>query len=233
MNILAVIPARGGSKGIPRKNLIDLNGKPLIAYSIEHALGSSLINRVVVSTEDPEIAAVASRYGAEVPFERPPELAEDHVLDLPVFQHTLDQLERSEGYRADIVVHLRPTTPFRKIEWIDCAIERLIDNVEADSVRSVSEPLQHPYRVFEVENGFLVPVMGMRHPQPYVLRRQDLPKMYYYNCVIDVTRPKTIFEANSMTGDKLLPYILSPDEVIDIDTNIDLEFARFFMRNKF
>jgi len=121
MNIIAIIPARGGSKGIPRKNLVDVNNKPLIAYSIEHALASKLINRVIVSTEDEEIAQVSMKYGAEIPTMRPKKLAEDHILDLPVYEHMLEYLNDTEGYIADIVVHLRPTTPYRKPEWIDDA----------------------------------------------------------------------------------------------------------------
>lgn len=231
-NIIAIIPARGGSKGIKRKNLVEINGKPLVAYSIGHALASKLINRVVVSTEDEEIAQVSRSYGAEIPVLRPDELAEDHVFDLPVYEHMLKYLEETEGYKADIVVHLRPTTPYRKIEWIDEAIELLIDNEDADSVRSVSEPSQHPYRVFEIKDKLLTPIMKERHPHPYLLRRQDLPPMYFYNCVIDITKPRTIFGKQSMTGDKMLPYIMDPSEVIDIDTKMDLEFARFFMENR-
>lgn len=232
MNIVAIIPARGGSKGIPRKNLVDINGKPLIAYSIEHALESKLINRVIVSTEDDEMATISKKYGAEIPVMRPMELAEDHVLDLPVYEHMLKYLEESENYKADIVVHLRPTTPYRKSEWIDEAVQLLIDNNEADSVRSVSEPLQHPYRTFRIKDSYLFPIMKDVHPEPYLLRRQDLPEMYFYNCVIDISKPETIFGKKSMTGSKMLPYIMNQNDVIDIDTKLDLEFARFFLGDK-
>lgn len=232
MNIVAIIPARGGSKGIPRKNLVEIMGRPLIAHSIIHALESKLINRVIVSTEDEEIAKVSKQYGAEIPTMRPNELAEDHVLDLPVYEHMLRYLKDSENYIADIVVHLRPTAPYRKAEWIDESIQILIDNKDADSVRSVSEPLQHPYRTFTIEDAYLSPIMKHEHSEPYLLRRQDLPKMYFYNCVIDITRPSTIFDKHSMTGDKMLPYIMNSDDVIDIDTKLDLEFARFFMERR-
>jgi CMP-N-acetylneuraminic acid synthetase len=228
--ILAIIPARGGSKGIPRKNLVEVAGVPLVGHSIRHALESSAITRLVVSTEDEEIAAVARKLGAEVPFMRPRELAEDHVLDFPVFRHVLETLSAVERYEPTLVVHLRPTTPFRRIVWIDEATERLIANSNADSLRSVSRPGQHPYRMFRIdEDGFLDPLMKQEHPTPYVLRRQDLPPVYYYNCVLDITRPATIFEKGSMTGDKILPYIVPEDEVIDVDTPRDLEIARFLM----
>ena len=175
MNILAIIPARAGSKEIKRKNLVEIQGKPLVAYSIKHALDSNLINRVMVSTDDEEIKKVSLDYGAEVPFTRPKELAEDQVLDWPVFEHALQYLQREENYTADIIVHLRPTAPIRQAQWIDEAIQLLIDHPEADSVRSVSEPDKHPYRMFRVdEHGYLEPVMKHEHPEPYLLRRQDL-----------------------------------------------------------
>jgi len=229
MNILTIIPARGGSKGIKRKNLVKINSKPLVAYSIGHALDSNLINRVIVSTDDEEIKKVSLDYGAEVPFTRPKELAEDHVLDWPVFEHALQYLQREEGYTADIIVHLRPTAPIRQVQWIDEAIQLLIDHPAANSVRSVSQPDKHPYRMFRIDElGYLEPVMKHEHPEPYLLRRQDLPTVYYYNCVIDVTKPSTIFEKNSMTGNKIFPYIMNPDDVFDIDSPRDLEIVRFF-----
>ena len=233
MELLAVIPARGGSKGIPKKNLVPFQGMPLIVHSIRHAQESSLVTRVVVSTENDEIRSVALAHGAEVPFPRPAELAGDQVLDIPVFQHVLSELERREHYKPDLVVHLRPTTPHRKPGWIDEAVRLLIDNPMADSVRSVSKPEKHPYRMFTIDSeGYLDPIMKHLHPVPYLLRRQDLPDVYYYNCVIDVTRPTTIFGKNSMTGDRIFPYIMDPAEVIDIDTRQDLRIAELLFGGK-
>jgi N-acylneuraminate cytidylyltransferase len=227
MNVLAIIPARGGSKGIKRKNLIDFNGKPLVAHTIEHALGSALVSRVIVSTDDDEIASVSRQYGAEVPFMRPSVLAEDHVLDFPVFEHALNYLHETESWVPEIVVHLRPTAPHRMPTWIDEAVQLLIDTPAADSVRSVSIPDKHPYRMFRIDSdGFLDPIMKHEHSLPYLLRRQDLPPVYYYNCVIDITRSATILQKHSMTGDRILPYVMDPDDVIDIDTRRDLEIAR-------
>ena len=133
--ILALIPARGGSKGIPRKNLVPLLGKPFIAYSIEQALASAWITRTVVSTDDAEIAAAARQFGAETPFMRPAEFAQDHSLDLEVFQHALRWLKKEEGYTCDLVVHLRPTGPVRRVEVIDEAIELMLAHPEADALR--------------------------------------------------------------------------------------------------
>ena len=228
-----MIPARGGSKGIPRKNLVSLAGRPLIAHSIRHAQESKLINRTLVSTEDEEIAEVAKRFGAEVPFMRPKELAEDKTLDLPVFEHLLQELETREAYVPDLVVHLRPTAPYRKAGWLDTSIELLKNNLVADSVRSVSKVNQHPYRMFKIgADGFLDAIMKHEHPVPYLLRRQDLPDTFYYNCVIDVTRPKTILIQKSMTGSKMLPMVLESEEVFDIDSKMDLEWAEFFLKGK-
>jgi len=231
VEILALIPARGGSKGIKRKNLVDFLGKPLVAHSIEHALSSRSVTRTIVSTEDEEIAQVARSFGAEVPFMRPSELAEDHVLDLPVFVHVLETLEKREGYRPDLVVHLRPTAPYRKPGWIDEAVALLASHPEAHSVRSVSEPEKHPYRMFTIDGeGYLDAIMKHEHPEPYLLRRQDLPKVYFYNCVIDVTRPTTIFELASTTGWRIFPYVMEPAQVFDIDSPRDLVTARFLVR---
>lgn len=229
MQVIAIIPARGGSKGIKRKNLVDIMGLPLVVYSIRHALLSELVNRVIVSTDDEEIRRVAVQYGAEAPFLRPSEIALDWTLDLPVFEHALNFLRLEEGYYPDQVVHLRPTAPLRRPEWIDQAVRLLAEHPEADSVRSVSPPDKHPYRIFRIgPDGYLDPIMKHEHPVPYLLRRQDLPTMYYYNCVIDVTRPRTIFEKHSMTGDRMLPFIMDADESFDIDSPRDLEIARLF-----
>ena len=230
MEILAIIPARGGSKGIKRKNLVDFLGKPLMAHSIEHALACQSITRTIVSTEDEEIARVSRSFGAEVPFMRPPELAEDQVLDWPVFVHALEYLAKNENYHPDIIVHLRPTTPYRKPEWIEEAVNLLIRHPGAHSVRSVSVPDKHPYRMFTIgSEGYLDPIMKHEHPEPYLLRRQDLPRVYYYNCVIDATRPMTILERRSMTGDRIYPYIMDPGQVLDIDSPRDLLVAQFIV----
>lgn len=232
--VLAIIPARGGSKGIQRKNLVDIAGLPLVVHSIRHALASKRITRVVVSTDDQEIARVAREAGAEVPFYRPPELAEDHVLDWPVFEHAIEYLESTERYSPELIVHLRPTAPYRKPEWVDACVDLLEANPVADSVRSVSLVEQHPYRVFRIDaaTGLLDPVMKHEHPEPYLLRRQDLPAMYLYNCVIDVTRYTTVRGKRSMTGRNIYPFMMDANDVLDIDTPRDLEFARFVMEKR-
>ncbi|MGQ0587151.1 MAG: acylneuraminate cytidylyltransferase family protein [Gammaproteobacteria bacterium] len=227
---LAVIPARGGSRGIPRKNLVKVAGKPLVVHSIEHARAARCVERVIVSTDDAEIAAVARAAGAEVPFLRPAGLAGDTVLDHPVFVHVLEHLAQAERYVPGLVLHLRPTAPHRLPGWIDAAAALLRDDPRADSVRSVSPPAQHPYRMFRIDaEGYLDPLYQHEHPMPYLLRRQDLPPMWYYNCVIDVTRPRTILDKGSMTGDRILPYKMSADDVVDVDGPRDLQLARLLM----
>ena len=230
MTVLAVIPARGGSKGIPGKHLRRIAGRSLVEWSIAHALEAPSVDRVIVTTDSEEIRAQALAAGAEAPFLRPAELAGDDILDQPVFEHTLRWLETEEGGMPETLVHLRPTSPFRRPGWIDAAVAVLHGTPEADAVRSVSEVTQHPYRVFEIdEAGMLLPIMLHRHENPPLLRRQELPPMYYYNCVIDVTRAATVLEKQSMTGDRLAPWIMSADEVIDIDNYRDIEFADWFM----
>jgi N-acylneuraminate cytidylyltransferase len=191
-----------------------------------HAQAARSVTRVVVSTEDEEIAGVARALGADVPFLRPRELAEDDVLDLPVFAHVLSVLAERERYRPDVVVHLRPTAPYRRAEWIDQAVQALVARADATSLRSVSPPVAHPYRMFTIDSeGLLDPLMKHVHPEPYLLRRQDLPPVWHYNCVLDVTRPATI-EGGSMTGARILPFPMSAEDVVDIDTPRDLAIAR-------
>lgn len=233
MNVVAIIPARGGSKGIPRKNIIEINNKPMISYSIGHALSCPLIDRVIVSTDSEEIRDIAIQYGAEVPFIRPSHLADDNVLDYPVFEHAVNHLLGNEGYKADIIVHLRPTTPLRKDIWLEESINLLLNNPRAHSVRSVSPVKQHPFRMFEInKEGYLESLMGHKHKEPFLLRRQDLPHIYYYNCVLDVTRFDTVMELSSMTGTQILPFLMNDNDVIDIDTALDLEiFKKVYLPN--
>src|SRR5512145_1145659 len=149
--ILALIPARGGSKGIPRKNIRSFAGYPLIAWSIAAAKQSSLVTRVIVSTDDEEIAAVAHEWGAETPFLRPAELAQDKTTDLPVFEHALQWLEEHEGYRPEIVLQLRPTSPIRPKDMLDRSIRILLNHADADCVRGVVPAGQNPFKMWRFD----------------------------------------------------------------------------------
>ncbi|MEP7294043.1 MAG: acylneuraminate cytidylyltransferase family protein, partial [Chloroflexota bacterium] len=221
--VLALIPARGGSKGIPRKNIMLLAGKPLIAYSILQAQRSQQITRVIVSTDDEEIAAVSREWGAEVPFVRPAEYAQDLSPDIDVFRHCLTWLHDEEGYTPDMVVHLRPPGPVRRVELIDAAVELLSNHPEADAVRSVTMALQTPYKMWAIgAEGFLNPLLrveGMTDSQS--VPRQRLPKVYWQNGYVDVLRPRAILEKNSMWGDCALPLIVD-DPLLELDYPEDI-----------
>lgn len=220
--ILALIPARGGSKGIPRKNIVELGGKPLIAYSIEQALASRLINRVIVSTDDEEIAEISRECGADVPFMRPGEFAQDLSPDIDVFRHALTWLEGNEGYVPDIVLHLRPTCPFRKVETIDRAIELLVNTPEADALRSVCVTSQTPYKMWRIVDGYMKPLLSIPGiAEPFNMPRQVLPKVYRQFGYVDIVRTEVITKRGKMSGNKILPFIIE-EEWVDIDYPEDL-----------
>lgn len=223
--VLAVIPARGGSKGIPRKNIKLFAGYPLIAYSIAAGLQSELTTRVIVSTDDEEIAETARKWGAETPFLRPAKLAADNTLDLPVFQHALTWLKDHENYVPDIVLQLRPTSPARPRTLVDDAIRLLMEHPEADSVRGVVPAGENPYKMWRVDpktglmNGLLT-LDGV--DEPYNAPRQKLPPVYWQTGHIDAIRPERTFMAgDSMSGKNILPLFLDPDFTIDIDNPFD------------
>lgn len=222
-NILAIIPARCGSKSVPNKNIRLLNGKPMLAYSIEHALQSKLINRVILSTDSIEYAEIGRDYGAEVPFIRPAEYATDSALDIDVFFHCLNYLKETEDYEADIVVQLRPTYPVRKVDDIDTMIELLIQNKDADSVRSMSLAKEIPYKMWKKgRDGTILPVICDLH-ECYNMPRQELPTAYYQNACIDVVRGDVILRRKSMSGNTILGYEMKDN--FDIDTEEELQIA--------
>jgi len=219
---LVIIPARGGSKSIPRKNIKDFAGYPLIAYSIAAGLAADSISRVIVSTDDEEIAEVARNYGAEVPFLRPEEFSRDNTPDLPVFQHALEWLQSKEEYRPKIVVQLRPTSPLRRKELIDQAVLRLLERPEADSIRTICIPFQNPYKMWRISaDGFMKPLLSIDLPEPYNLPRQALPEIYWQTGYVDAAWSETILDKNSMTGDAILPLVIGAEEWIDIDSPDD------------
>ncbi|MBN2549657.1 MAG: acylneuraminate cytidylyltransferase family protein [Anaerolineales bacterium] len=219
---IAIIPARGGSKSIPRKNIRLFAGHPLIAYSIAAGLAAETVARVLVSTDDEEIAAISRQYGAETPFLRPPEHSQDNTRDLPVFQHALNWLQENEGCQPEIIVQLRPTSPFRRVHHVDEAVYRLLENPLADSVRTVCAPFQNPYKMWRIgENGFMRPLLKTEFSEPYNMPRQALPEVYWQTGYVDAAWSHTILEKNSMTGDTILPLIIDPSEWIDIDSPDD------------
>lgn len=217
--VLAVIPARSGSKSVKDKNIRLIAGKPMIAYSIEHALKSPSINRVIVSTDSEVYANISKEYGAEVPFLRPDEYATDTALDIDVFKHALSYLKEEENYVPDIVVQLRPTYPIRDIQDIENMIKYLIEHPDVDSVRCVAPAKEIPYKMwFMDQDGLLEPIMK-DIPECYNMPRQQLPKVYYQNACIDVFRTTVVTEKDSMTGDVIAGYQMN--ENYDIDTEED------------
>jgi N-acylneuraminate cytidylyltransferase len=223
--ILAVIPARGGSQGIPRKNLRSLAGRPLLAWSIAAAQQARLIGRIITSTDDDEIASVARTYGSEVPFIRPAELAQNDTRDLPVFQHAIEWLEKNEGYVPEIVVQLRPTSPLRPPWLIDQAVEALLSDESADSVRSVTQPSQNPFKMWTITDNMLKPLLSGDLHEPWNAPRQSLAPTYWQTGHIDVFRTRTIRQKLSLTGDRILPVMVDSSYGIDIDTLMHLRIA--------
>jgi N-acylneuraminate cytidylyltransferase len=232
--VLAIIPARGGSKGIPHKNIRLFCGYPLIAYSIAAARQSQSVTRVIVSTDDPEIAEVAKNFGAEVPFMRPDEYAQDQTLDLPVFEHALNWLAEHENYHPDVVVQLRPTSPIRPTGLVDEAIEMLLKHPEADSVRGVVPAGQNPHKMWRIDDqsGRMQPLLHVEGiAEPYNAPRQILPPVYWQTGHIDAIRPSAILEKHSMSGDVILPVLIDPRFTVDIDNLFDWKRYEYLVVN--
>lgn len=221
--VICIIPARGGSKGIPRKNIKQLSGKPLIAYSIEQALQSKYIDRVIVSTEDNEIAGIAKKYGAETPFLRPKYLAGDDIAIVDVLLHSIDWIEKREKYNFDILVLLHATAPLRNVSDIDCCIKMLIKE-KANNVFSVTESHRNPYfNMVEVgRNGKIT-----LSKKGSFTCRQAAPKVYDMNASVYIwwkdalKKEKGIFLENSRI------YVMPKDRSIDIDDELDFRIAEF------
>lgn len=237
MKILVIIPARGGSKGIPRKNIKPLFGKPLIYWTIEEAKKSSYISRIIVSTDDEEIAIVAKNFGAEVPFLRPQEISGDLAPDVEFLTHALDFLKEKEQYEPDIVLRLPPTSPLRRAEHIDKGIEILLANPEADAVRPITEAPKHPYKMWTIsgDEKFIEPFLPQSFTnmdEPYNLPRQLLPKAYIHTGAMDIMRLRTIRDMKSTSGKKTTYFFMEPEDSINIDHPIDFELAELFLKKR-
>ena len=227
--VLGVIPARGGSKGLPRKNILHLAGKPLIAYTIEVALRSALLDRVMVSTDDDEIAKVAREYGAEVPFSRPPNLAQDDSLVFPVLIHAVNWLCERQGFNPEYVMLLQPTSPLREVDDIDSAANIAI-KTEADSVVSVGAVHQHPYWMKRVvEDGRLTSYLSS---DQFPYRRQELPSIYALNGAIYLVSTKVLLKQQTFYTDRTYAYIMPPERSLDVDSKWDLYLAELILEDK-
>lgn len=231
--ILALIPARFGSKSIPKKNIVDLGGFPLIAYSIAAATLSKYISRIIVSTDSEEIAEVARTYGAEVPFLRPAEYARDDSQDIEFVQHALDWLEKNEGYLPDLIVHLRPTTPLREPAIIDTAIEEILGDELATALRSAHESEYTAYKLFRKEGDY-IHFFGAEdfagHEEYYNKPRQAFPFTYNCNGYVDIIRPRVLKETGMLHGPFIRAFIT--ERIADIDRLQDLDFAKQLLQEK-
>lgn len=228
MDILGVVPARGASKGVPRKNIADVAGRPLIAYTLDAARQAPALTRVVVSTEDPEIAEVCRRLGADV-IERPPELALDKTPTLPVVQHALARAEATDGRRYGAVVLLQPTTPLRLAEDVEQCVAMLRETGAESVVSVVDVGGNHPLRMKKFEGGRLVNYVEQdgENMRP----RQDLPPVYIRNGAVYVTR-RSVIDGGALVGRDCRGFIMSPDRSVNIDAPNDLIVAEQLLRRR-
>jgi N-acylneuraminate cytidylyltransferase len=221
---VAIIPARGGSKSIPRKNIRPMDGVPLLAYSIEAGLTARTVDRVIVSTEDEEIAEIARAWGADVPFLRPVALAGDDTPDLPVFQHAIGWLEANAGCVPEIVVQLRPTSPLRPPDCVGAAIDLLRRDETVDSVRGVIQATQNPYKMWRLNpDDTMAPLLAREgaDADAYNRPRQKLPQTYWQTGHVDAIRTRVIREQASMSGKRIRALVLNAAYACDIDTEDD------------
>lgn len=232
MEVLAIIPARGGSKGIKKKNIAILNGKPLVEWTFEAALQSKLISRIVLSSDCDDIIRCGIKNGIEVPFKRPAELAEDNTPSILVIKHVVETLSINEGYRPDYILLLQPTSPLRTSKHIDDALAKIFNQNDADSLVSVVE-LPHafnPQSIMELEGDKLVPFY--KSNETYSIR-QLKPKYYARNgAAIYVFTYECLMKKNSIYGDFILPFFMRESESIDIDEMWDLELCNYIMNRQ-
>lgn len=219
--ILGIIPARGGSKGLPGKNIKNLRGKPLIAYTIEATRKSKYIDRCIVSTDDDFIREVAIQYDAETPFLRPKEIAQDNTPTIDVIIHCLDYLKQAEEYEPDYVCILQCTVPFRTTEDIDNCIEKCL-TTEFDECISVCEAKSNPQWMKKFKEEKLCAFMEQ---EDFSLRRQDLPKVYELNGAVYVIRTKALLKHHSLHLTNTTGYVMPEERSIDIDTPLDFLVA--------
>lgn len=223
--VLGVITARGGSKGIPRKNIKDFLGEPLIARTIKAAQQSAFLDLFVVSTDDDEIAAVAERFGARAPFRRPAELATDTAGSVAAVQHAVTWIKDREGRSFDYVMILQPTSPLRTADDIDACIKKIIET-GADSVMSMVELVDFSIAKLKIlEGDRIAPFVSPEGRTSS--RRDETPKLYKRNCAVYLTRTELIM-AGDLFGIDSRAYLMPPDRSVDINTPFDFELAQYF-----
>lgn len=227
MAVIGLIPARGGSKGIPGKNIALCAGKPLLNYTAEAALAAEALDRVILSTDDQAIAEVGLAAGVEVPFLRPTDIASDHATSLSVMVHALDWLE-SNGEEVDAIVLLQPTSPLRNATHIDSAIEHFRASHAETLVSVVEVPHRfHPQSIMQLEAGRLRP---LQKAETMVLRRQDLPVLYARNGPAILIMTAQQIRTGNLYGENTVPFAMTSQDSLDIDTPEDLLLAEVMIQ---
>lgn len=227
-SFLAIIPARGGSKGIPHKNIIIINDKPLIHYTIEQALNSQYLDKIIVSTDDINIANISKKCGADVPFLRPNELANDNAKTIDVVLHAVNSLAALDK-KYDYIVLLQPTQPFRKYWHIDEAIELIVQKNE-ESLVSVSQVSEHPILMRTIDDdGYVQSLLKINS----TVRRQDFPSIFKVNGAIYINKINSNLNENTSLNDNRVAYMMSKEYDLDIDEPIDLEIFKILLSSQF
>lgn len=231
MKIVAIIPARSGSKGIPRKNIRKLGGYPLIAYAIVACRLSKKIERIIVSTDSAEFANIADTYGAEIPFLRPSELAQDNSKDIEFIEHAINWFNNNEDTIPEYIVEIRPTTPLRDPGIIDVAIDKIIQNPVATSLRSIHETRESHCKLFGIKDDYLVGLCPEDpRPEYYNLPRQNFLPTYEANGYVDIIKSSTVLKLRSLHGPKILPFF-TPN-IGEVDTIDDLDYIEYMLNKK-
>ncbi len=230
-SIILTICARGGSKGVPGKNIKPVLGKPLIGYTIEQAKTLDWVNRIVVSTDDEKIKKVAEDLGLDVPFFRPAELATDSAGKIPAIIHAVETAERHWSENYDIVLDLDPTSPLRNLDDIESAVKVLTDEYDVKSVFSVCEAYKNPYfnMVEENENGY---IRLSKKPTRPILRRQDAPRVYEMNASIYVIWKSVLLKDKTIFTNQTRIYEMPRERSVDIDSPVDFKLVEILMKNK-
>ncbi len=227
---IALIPARGGSKSIKKKNIVILGGRPLIYYTIEVAKKTKLIDRVIVSTDDEEIRDICFSLGAEAPFLRPKELSDDSSGDFEVVEHFLKWTRENESLIPDNIIYLRPDFPFRKVETLNDAINAYTIDEKADGLRSVNISREIPYKTWKIVNGCLFPATKYKKvTNPHNSARQLFPKTYYPTGYIEIYDSQLVLRDKTLIGKRMIPHIIKDEVQVNIGSVIDLEKAKKFI----
>lgn len=234
IKVLGIVGARSGSKSIPHKNIRLLCGKPLMAWIIEAAKKSPLVTRLVLSTDSPEYAQIGRRYGAETPFLRPLEFANDVASDIDYLTHAVSWLEENEKWKPDIILRLPPTTPLCKTESINACVELLLKDSEATSARTITSASKHPYKLWRTDGERLIPFIPKEltgFDEPSNMARQSFPPAFSHVDVIAV-KYDTLMRDRLLTGPKTLYHQLPKEDAIDIDTETDFLLAELMLKKR-